>query len=48
MNMDVTSEGRYFVNFTDVIVKRPQVAKDNLVSHFPLGTLVTIRQAMCE
>ena len=27
-------------------VKRPQVAKDLLVSHFPPGTLVTTGQAM--
>ena len=46
MNVDVMSERRYFVNITDVIVKRPQVAKDLLVSHFPPGTLVTTGQAM--
>jgi len=39
MNVDVTSEGRYFVNITDMIVKRSQVGKDRLVSHILPGTV---------
>ena len=46
MNVDVMSEGRYFVNITDIIVKRPEVARDLLVSHFLPGTLVTSGQVM--
>jgi hypothetical protein len=41
MNVDVMSERRYFVNITDMIVRRSQVAKDLLVSHFPPGMLLT-------
>jgi len=46
MNVAVMSEGRYFVNITDMTVKRPQVGKDRPVPHFLPGTLVTARLAV--